>query len=133
MKHLFLLLYKRPNLPPHARVQYNSNICTNLNDTLSSVSEHSGFMNIGSGSCLTPCNQLDISIEGVNPKPDSYNRTVTSIYFEKWVKKHEEMILVTPLSLMAEVGGYVGIFLGYSLLNLADSIYSFTNKRVSTV
>ena len=115
------------------RVQNNSNICTNPNDTLSSVSEHSGFMNIGSGSCMTPCNQLDISIEGGNPKPDSYNRTVSYIYFEKWVKRHEEKILVTPLSLMAEVGGYVGIFLGYSLLNLADTIYSFTNKRVSLI
>ena len=89
-------------------------------------------MNIGSGSCITTCNLLDISIEG-DPKPNSLNTTVSKIYFEKWVKRHEEKVLVTPLGLMAEVGGYVGLLLGYSLLNLADNIYSFTNKRVSSL
>ena len=51
--------------------------------------------------------------------------SVSAIDFQPWVKRSKEMLSYTSLSLMAEIGGYVGIFLGYSLLNLADSIYQF--------
>ena len=57
--------------------------------------------------------------------------SVSAIDFQPWVKKSKEMLSYTSLSLMAEIGGYVGIFLGYSLLNLADSIYQFLKIKSS--
>ena len=57
--------------------------------------------------------------------------SVSAIDFQPWVKRSKEMLSYTSLSLMAEIGGYVGIFLGYSLLNLADSIYQFLQLKTS--
>ena len=53
------------------------------------------------------------------------------IHFPKWIEISKENVLYTSLSLLAEIGGYVGIFLGYSLLNLADVVYNYTNYRFS--
>ena len=79
-----------------------------------------------------PCNQIDINIrwEGFGHIPINETVPVMSVLaFQKWIKKSEEKLIYTELNLLAEIGGYVGIFLGYSLLNLADNLYNFVNTR----
>ena len=73
---------------------------------------------------------FDITWDGYGKISD--NETVPAqslLNFKKWIKKREEKLIYTELNLLAEIGGYVGIFLGYSLLNLADNVYNFINAR----
>ena len=44
------------------------------------------------------------------------------LYFAPRTMYSEEKIFYTPLSLFAEIGGYVGLLLGVSLLNFATWI-----------
>ena len=79
-----------------------------------------------------PCNQIDINIrwEGFGHIPSNETVPVMSVLaFQKWIKKSEEKLIYTELSLLVEIGGYVGIFLGYSLLNVADNLYNFVKTR----
>ena len=41
-------------------------------------------------------------------------------YFRKDVKKTTEYFLYSTLSMLAEIGGYVGLLLGVSLFNLSS-------------
>ena len=41
-------------------------------------------------------------------------------YFRRSVKVTREFVLYTVLSLVAEVGGYVGLLLGFSVFNIAS-------------
>ena len=80
--------------------------------------------------CLIPCNQMAFDITWDAYGKISDNETLLSVLnFKKWIKKREEKLIYTELNLLAEIGGYVGIFLGYSLLNLADNLYNFITTR----
>ena len=115
----------------------NSNICTDRNDTSFALDKLQKLMIIPptSEKCLAPCNQLDINIRGerfgeIDLTLGNLTPSIFSIlHFQKWIKKREEKFLYTELNLFAEIGGYVGIFLGYSLLNLVDNIYNYTKTR----
>ena len=89
------------------------------------------YVHLGSGQCLTPCKILDLDTNGRSSANQGMERKVMlSIDFQKWVKKNQEKRLYTSLSLLAEVGGYVGIFLGYSFLNFTESLYNFLSLRI---
>ena len=60
-----------------------------------------------------------------------YSYSMADIEFQPWIETAQERALYTSLSLFAEVGGYVGIFVGYSLLNLAEIIYNILSKGYS--
>ena len=45
------------------------------------------------------------------------------IFSTSSVSKHREVFVYTLLNLLAEVGGYVGIMVGYSLLSFAEYLY----------
>jgi hypothetical protein len=53
-----------------------------------------------------------------------------TLYFQPRVMRSEEHHLYTVLSLLAEIGGYVGLLLGYSLLHAASSISSFLETKI---
>ena len=122
------------NFPSH-RVLDNTNICISLEDRLKSVRRHSKIMHVDSGKCLTPCKILKISMSSLSSQISQFTKNVSGpqmiIHFPKWIEISKENVLYTSLSLLAEIGGYVGIFLGYSLLNLADVVYNYTNYRFS--
>ena len=116
-----------------SRVLNNSNVCTNSKDGKTVKSKYQDYIHLGSGNCLTPCKILDLDTNGrssVNQGMEG--KVMLSIDFQKWVKRNQERRLYTSLSLLAEVGGYVGIFLGYSFLNFAESLYNFLNLKIKS-
>ena len=123
------------NTFPSLRVLDNTKICISLDDRLKSVRGHSKIMHVDSGKCLTPCKILKISMSSFSSQISQFTKNVSGpqmiIHFPKWIEINKENVLYTSLSLLAEIGGYVGIFLGYSLLNLADVVYNYTNYRFS--
>ena len=46
-----------------------------------------------------------------------------TLIFQPILTLHTEKYLYTFLNLFAEVGGYVGIMVGYSLMTLIDTLY----------
>ena len=88
------------------------------------------YMTQSSKECLIPCNQIDINIRREDFGHIPINETVPVIFVlavQRWIKKSEEKLIYT------EIGGYVGIFLGYSMLNLADNLYNFVNTKGNKV
>ena len=61
-------------------------------------------------------------------KPKSQKTRLLIIYFVSKMEVVEQFWSYTFLQYIAEVGGYVGLFLGYSLLQLGDVIQFVRNK-----
>ena len=53
------------------------------------------------------------------------------LYFQSKVQTGRENYLYFLLSFFAEVGGYVGLIMGYSLLNLGEFIISTLTREMS--
>ena len=58
----------------------------------------------------------------VGQKREPSDKTQIFFYFKPIVTKSMEKHLYTWRNLFAEIGGYVGIFLGYSFVSLVESI-----------
>ena len=52
--------------------------------------------------------------------PDRADSARAVFYFRRDIKTTNEYILYTVLSMLAEIGGYVGLLLGASLANLGS-------------
>ena len=50
------------------------------------------------------------------------------LYWPKTVTKVAENYLYVTRNLFAEIGGYIGIFWGFSLLNVADAVVDIFNR-----
>ena len=50
------------------------------------------------------------------------NGTVSELNFDKYVKVTKVKRSYTELELLAELGGYVGLFLGISVLHLSQAV-----------
>lgn len=71
--------------------------------------------------CLHPCTYLKMSIEK-GPSNDCKPFCPSGIYFADVVTVIESQYSYDGLSLLAEIGGYVGLFLGVSILQLAEMV-----------
>ena len=70
--------------------------------------------------CKKPCHSLEVSLIG--HKSDPSNHTILNIFFKTIVTRSEEKHLYTWRNLFAEIGGYVGMFLGYSFFSIGKAI-----------
>ena len=61
-------------------------------------------------------------------EPELADRARMVFYFRRSVKITREFILYTALSLVAEVGGYVGLLLGFSVFNIANIFTPLVRK-----
>ena len=83
------------------------------------------------GACLQPCYYLRLKImqmkyvQDKNPLTKDFEVTFE---FEQQVKKSTSYYRYTFLSLVAEIGGYVGLFLGLSVYQLKDVFYGLFQK-----
>lgn len=48
--------------------------------------------------------------------------------FQRTVKIHEQALLYDIISMLAEIGGYIGVLCGYSILWLIDYLFETVNK-----
>ena len=76
-----------------------------------------------------PCHALQISTTEQTWSPNKLNfDKLLRVYFPRTVTRVTEKSLYNMRNLLAEIGGYVGIFWGFSLLNLADAVVSAIMK-----
>ena len=79
--------------------------------------------------CQMPCNYVTVKQFKVMEYGDGKSGNVRLILnFSPNIKSTEEYYLYTPLSLIAEVGGYVGLFLGVSFHQIKDLFNFFISK-----
>ena len=67
--------------------------------------------------CSHPCNYLEASF--TLGKQEKY-RNMIKFHFPESIKAHTAYFAYSILSLIAEVGGYVGLFLGWSIYQITD-------------
>ena len=75
------------------------------------------------GYCQIPCTSMEINfhtsnIDSNKPKDEA----IVKFYFKNFVKVNTSFWSYTMISLLGEVGGYVGLLLGVSLLDIATII-----------
>ena len=83
--------------------------------------------------CLSPCNQLliDVGSKDIDKKPLKDNQTSQLLlYFPPRVLRSNENYLYTILTLLAEIGGYMGLLLGYSLFNFATLVNELLDVHI---
>ena len=82
--------------------------------------------NVAIGSCGIPCSIMDINFG--YPIIDTTNIDVAyvKLYFRMAVNIHKNILAYSTLSFLAEVGGYIGLLLGFSLLDLSKVIKNMT-------
>ena len=100
----------------------NSKICTALKDVQTAYQRVEIIDQDERIDCPKKCVSMPILLTGgeVSSRPDEIS---LRLWFQPLIDQSVEKELYTFLSLLAEVGGYVGIFCGYSLLTLIDWLY----------
>ena len=81
--------------------------------------------------CAVPCQSLLVSVGAKNAEKsssDSYGDIY--FYFAQRVILSEENPFYSFLSLMAEIGGYVGLLLGVSLFHFAGWLSALLEKQI---
>ena len=113
----------------------SSNICNNPEDIEIAKEMVENITKLDIQSCNNPCLSMPTTFTGGHNARNTLSNHKSSIsvislelLFQPWISTSVEFDLYTFWSLGAEVGGYVGIMVGYSLLALADHIFSFLRK-----
>ena len=85
----------------------------------SSVAANSIFMNERYPPydiCYKPCTTMSIGVVGMSKESQSVSEV--QFILSTVVETSSQVLAKTPLSLMADIGGYLGLILGLSLLDL---------------
>ena len=100
------------------------NICTDQNlgkQAYKLYEEYIRHQNYQLKECLYQCNFLNIVLTPqLLRRNDSKNKT--SFVFEEYIKVSKSSFAYTELELLAELGGYVGLFMGLSVFDLRFAI-----------
>ena len=100
-------------------VENKSSICSkpeNIREALKLFNQNIFNQN---GICKRPCETTDIRL---NPPIEMYASFVKrlDLVFKDTIKVTEEYLLQNELSLFGNIGGYLGLCVGLSILNLRD-------------
>ncbi|XP_071746530.1 uncharacterized protein [Lepeophtheirus salmonis] len=79
--------------------------------------------------CLDPCHYMIVNVGGKTVNPATKD-TYVYLYFAHRVLVTKEHYLYDLLSLFAEIGGYCGLFLGYSAYHIALVLGSIINTAI---
>jgi hypothetical protein len=85
------------------------------------------------GSCGIPCSIMDINFGYPIIDTTNIDEAYVKLYFKMAVNIHRNILAYSTLSFLAEVGGYIGLLLGFSLLDLSKVIKNLTpniKKRI---
>ena len=80
------------------------------------------------GSCGIPCSIMDINFGYPIIDTTNIDEAYVKLYFKMAVNIHRNILAYSTLSFLAEVGGYIGLLLGFSLLDLSKVIKNLTPK-----
>ena len=70
-------------------------------------------------SCGIPCSIMDINFGYPIIDTTNIEEAYVKLYFKMAVNIHRNILAYSTLSFLAEVGGYIGLLLGLSLLDLS--------------
>ena len=77
--------------------------------------------------CYRPCDYMDVSF-GYPSIYDNEDDSYLTFYFEKSIPVRESHLAYPQSSLFAEIGGYMGLLLGFSILDFAKVVDLFCNR-----
>lgn len=105
-------------------------VCTKENDVNASYWIYYNKITNQQNDCNRPCKSIIVSVGGKNYNYNKNNNYGTAMfYFSMTSTKTMENYLYTFTNLFAEVGGYLGLLLGYSCLDLASSMWYLAKKK----
>ena len=102
-----------------------SKICSDDEDVKKALASYLEVANLQRSQCMQPCRSMPITITNVG-KDDlstSEEQHKTILQFQPWITISYQKEHYDFLSLLAEVGGYMGLLCGYSILYFVDIIY----------
>ena len=102
--------------PLHTNKLQNAH-CT-LNNSMLSIYLQLIETTVFENKCPLPCATMSVSFEPPIFGLESRNESKTKIFFKRKVKVNKSIWNYTLVSLLAEVGGYVGLLLGVSLMDI---------------
>ena len=106
----------------------NSSICTDENDARKALNKALTIMlPPGLSKCPRWCQSMPIKISGGHGR-GNLSSSIT-FNFQAIVPTSTEKYLYLFSNLFAEVGGYVGIMVGYSLVTLTDTLYDLLKTK----
>ena len=114
-------------------VSNKSNICTDSDQALEAINMHLEIINGNANDlakvCPRSCNQVSTVVSnrlkyylGDSASDFLTEPGILQFYFPKFVKVSKTVRSYSGLSLIAEVGGYVGLFLGVSINQMSNVI-----------
>ena len=112
----------------------NDDICKDQNKSRQAIDL---FKKLSKGNpteeCPYPCRFLKNKFLMQNQNPTTFvsNNLYLTFNFDKYVKTTKFYLDYTELELLAEFGGYVGLFLGISVFNLKDVFNAVTQSMFS--
>ena len=109
-------------------LQNKNHICTEVDSTIKAM--RIGTNERKRSKCPNPCNYIKITTIpsiGHHKKADK----LLQFYLQHRIKVHKAYYAYDEVSLLAEIGGYVGLFLGYSVYQITDmfDIFFHSLKR----
>ena len=84
--------------------------------------------------CLIPCRSLSVNLGAKNyvkKNVTEQDYALLYLYYAPRVTQNIEHRLYTVVSLFAEIGGYVGLILGYSLFNVVGWMSEMIDSRIN--
>ena len=80
--------------------------------------------------CPNLCEKIKVFLGGKNTgELENNDKSLVYLYFQATTQSSQEHLLYIELNLFAEIGGYLGLLLGYSLLSFAQFIGDFLEKK----
>ena len=107
-------------------------ICKEPNTSVEAYKEYDYLKASGQNTlCDSPCAGMDIYLGLPFIATTNDKWAYIKIYLKSTVKLKYAVLDYTPLSLVAEVGGLVGLILGISIVHIALTINSFFMKHLT--
>lgn len=77
--------------------------------------------------CPYPCTFLKVNLQSKTLKSieSGFRGTLVKLQFNRFVKITETYVSYTDLSLIGELGGYIGLFLGFSVFGLCQTLSTY--------
>ena len=115
-------------------IRNDSNICTKPKDINTTFWIAWNRVTNQMKDCNIPCHSATVNLGAknyVNKTISVQDYALLYLYYAPRVPQSIEHWLYTVLNLFAEIGGYVGLILGYSLFNLASWISDLIETKVN--
>ena len=103
-------------------------VCRNIDDIRVAKTLVDDITNYADDRCIKVCQTMQLTYVGSLNAKASRGRGSIKLMFQPLISENSEADLYNLESMGAEIGGYVGIMVGYSMLSLAEILISMLKK-----